>query len=364
MPTELERKQRWKRRLTIGWAVFCASTLLPTYLSFQAYAISPDFRGPLFARKMWLLYLVTYWLWTAAAPLVIWIGRRFPLGSRPRLRSWAINLIAAQVIVGGLLVIGGVVRYFLIYRPGPKPLEEMLPLWFIQSSAEYYLLYVILLLGTYAVDYFRKARERELRTAQLEASLQQAKLAALQAQLNPHFLFNALNSVSALMYRDVDAADAMLARIGELLRLTLAADGSQEVRLSEELELLERYLDIERIRFADRLAITVDVPESALGAHVPPFSLQPLVENAIRHGVAPRPRGGQVVVSARQVEDRLQLRVTDDGPGLTAGTVREGIGLRNTRDRLQQLYGNAQQLAFRSPETGGLEVMVELPWRI
>ena len=239
----------------------------------------------------------------------------------------------------------------------------MLPLWFIQSSAEFYLLYVSLLLGTYAVDYFGKYRERELRTAQLESSLQQAKLAALRAQLNPHFLFNALNSVSALMYRDVDAADAMLARIGELLRLTLAADGSQEVRLSEELELLERYLDIERIRFADRLAITVDVPESALGARVPPFSLQPLVENAIRHGVSRRPLGGQVVVSARQVADRLQLRVTDDGPGLGPEMVREGIGLRNTRDRLQQLYGNAQQLAFSKPEAGGLEVMVELPWR-
>ncbi|HZJ52948.1 MAG TPA: histidine kinase [Myxococcaceae bacterium] len=363
MPRDLDRDERWKRRLTIGGAVFCASTLLPTYLSFQAYAISPEFRGPEFARRMWLLYLLTYWLWTAAAPLVIWVGRRFPLGSPHRLRRWVINLVAAQVIVGALLLIAGVLRYHLVYLGGPKPLSEMLPRWFIQSSAEFYLLYVILLLGTYAVDYFRKLRERELRTAQLEASLQQAKLAALQAQLNPHFLFNALNSVSALMYRDVNAADAMLARIGELLRLTLAADGAQEVRLSEELELLERYLDIERIRFADRLAITVDVPESALGAHVPPFSLQPLVENAIRHGVAPRPHGGQVVVSARQVEDRLQLRVTDDGPGLGAGMVREGIGLRNTRDRLRQLYGNAQQLAFRNPEAGGLEVMVELPWR-
>ena len=363
MPKELERNGRWKRRLTIGWAVFCASTLLPTYLSFQAWVISPDFRGPLFARKMWLLYLLTFWLWTAATPLVVWVGRRFPLGSQPRLRRWAINLVAAQVIVGGLLLIGGVIRYYLVYVPGPKTLGQMLPLWFIQSSAEFYLLYVILLLGTYAVDYFGKLRERELRTAQLESRLQEAKLAALRAQLNPHFLFNALNSVSALMYRDVDAADAMLARIGELLRLTLAADGSQEVRLSEELELLERYLDIERIRFADRLAITVDVPESALGARVPPFSLQPLVENAIRHGVSRRPLGGQVVVSARQVADRLQLRVTDDGPGLGPEMVREGIGLRNTRDRLQQLYGNAQQLAFSKPEAGGLEVMVELPWR-
>jgi len=245
----------------------------------------------------------------------------------------------------------------------PRPFGQTIQRAMALAAPEFLLIYLVLLLSTFAIDYFRKYRDRELRNAQLEASLQAAKLSALQSQLNPHFLFNALNAVSALMYRDVEAADAMLARIGELLRLTLAADGSHEIRLSEELELLERYLDIERIRFAERLAITVDVPDSALEAHVPPFALQPLVENAIRHGVARRSEGGKVLVSARRVDGRLQLRVVDDGPGLPAEKVREGIGLRNTRDRLQQLYGTSQQLAFRKPDAGGLEVLMELPWR-
>src|SRR5262249_41609182 len=177
------------------------------------------------------------------------------------------------------------------------------------------------------------------------------------SQLNPHFLFNALNSVSALMHRDVDAADAMLARIGELLRLTLASDGSHEIRLHEELELLDRYLDVERIRFAERLAVTLDVPPPPPGAPLPPFSLQPLVENAIHHGVASRARGGRVTITARQVKDRLQLRVIDDGPGVGASRPpREGVGIRNTRDRLRQLYGDAQQLAFLQPQPAGFDV--------
>jgi signal transduction histidine kinase len=355
-----QSKRRYRPALLAAAALVIA-TLAAAYLSFLTWWAVPGYRGPLFP-KIGATYLVAYWLWVAAAPVVIWVGRRFPLDAPGRLRTLLEHVVALHLVVGAVLFAHGLIQYAGLQLV-PRPFAQTMTRSMALAAPEFLLIYLVLLLSTFAVDYFRKYRERELRTAQLEASLQQAKLSALQAQLNPHFLFNALNAVSALMYRDVEAADAMLARIGELLRLTLAADGSHEIRLSEELELLERYLDIERIRFADRLAITLDVPDATLEAHVPPFALQPLVENAIRHGVAKRIGGGKVRVSACRVDGRLQLRVLDDGPGLPAEKVREGIGLRNTRDRLQQLYGTSQQLAFSRPDAGGLEVLMELPWR-
>jgi len=352
---------RGHRKVLIAVVLLAVATLAALYLSFLSWWLVPSYRGPHFPKIM-MTYVVAYWVWAAMVPLVVWVGRRFPLDAPGRLRILGVHLLALHLIVGAVLFIHGLFQYAGL-QITPRPFGQTIQRSVALAAPEFLLIYLVLLLSTFAIDYFRKYRDREIRTAQLEASLQQAKLSVLQAQLNPHFLFNALNAVSALMYRDVEAADAMLARIGELLRLTLAADGSNEIRLSEELELLERYLDIERIRFAERLAITVDVPDSTLEAHVPPFALQPLVENAIRHGVAKRSQGGKVLVSARRVDGRLQLRVVDDGPGLAVEKVREGIGLRNTRDRLQQLYGASQQLAFRSPESGGLEVLMELPWR-
>ena len=359
----MERGQpkRRYRPVLIAAVLYFFATLAALYLSLLTWWLVPVYRGPSWPKIM-ATYVVAYWLWVTAVPVVVWVGRRFPFDPQRKLRSVGLHLVAMHLVVGAVLFAHALIQ-FAGLQLTPRPFGQTIQRAMALAAPEFLLIYLVLLLSTFAIDYFRKYRDRELRTAQLEASLQQAKLSALQAQLNPHFLFNALNAVSALMYRDVEAADAMLARIGELLRLTLASDGSHEIRLSEELELLERYLDIERIRFAERLAITLDVPDSTLEAHVPPFALQPLVENAIRHGVAKRAGGGQVVVSARRVDGRLQLRVVDDGPGLAAEKVREGIGLRNTRDRLQQLYGTSQQLAFRKPEAGGLEVLMELPWR-
>ena len=198
------------------------------------------------------------------------------------------HLVALHLIVGAVLVLHGLIQ-FAGLQITPRPFGQTIQRAVALAAPEFLLIYLVLLLSSFAIDYFRKYRDREIRTAQLEASLQQAKLSALQAQLNPHFLFNALNAVSALMYRDVEAADAMLARIGELLRLTLAADGSHEIRLSEELELLERYLDIERIRFADRLAITVDVPDADPGGP------RPAVRAAAAGGERHPPRRRQAV---------------------------------------------------------------------
>lgn len=359
---ERRRQVRW-RRLRGPLLVFGAATLVALELTVFNY-FSDQRQADWCFTGVLRYHLMAFWLWASMVPVVGWVARRFPLDGRPRLRNAVVHLFAAPLLVLTVILVYVTVAFHVGHLyPEPTWGEAFRHAW-VRYFPFDLAVYAFILLGWTAAEWYRRYRDRELRAAQLETSLQEAKLLALRSQLNPHFLFNALNSVSALMHRDVDAADAMLARIGELLRLTLASDGSHEVRLHEELELLEHYLDVERIRFAERLAVTVDVPSSALAAHLPPFSLQPLVENAIHHGVASRARGGRVTISARQVNDRLQLRVTDDGPGLgMSPPLREGVGLRNTRDRLRQMYGEAQQLAFRRPESGGLEVLVEVPWR-
>src|SRR5262249_30258396 len=159
-------------------------------------------------------------------------------------------------------------------------------------------------------------------------------LQALKRQLNPHFLFNTLNSISSLMYSDVQTADRMISRLSELLRSTLRDDGSQEVTLREELDVLDRYLEIEKIRFDERLRVTLRVDSEASEGLVPAFSLQPLVENALRHGIGPLESGGTLQIEARREQGRLRIRITDDGLGANGQPIREGIGLKNTRSRL------------------------------
>src|SRR5205823_9799095 len=174
-------------------------------------------------------------------------------------------------------------------------------------------------------------------------------------QLKPHFLFNTLNSISALMYSDVEAADAMLARLSDFLRLMLDREMDQEVTLQEELEFVRRYLEIEKIRFDERLTIEVDVARDIQQARVPTLALQPLVENAIHHGIAPRPRGGSIAIRARRDDGRLHISVSDDGIGVRDEHPRERIGLANTRARLQRLYGDDQQLSFTVSPGGGFQ---------
>jgi two-component system LytT family sensor kinase len=181
-------------------------------------------------------------------------------------------------------------------------------------------------------------------------------------QLNPHFLFNTLNTISSLMYTDIAAADAMMSRLSELLRLTLEKQGAQEVTLKEEMDVLQRYLDIERIRFEERLCVTMNVDPTALEGRVPNFSLQPLVETAIRHGIASRPEGGRLDISAERSNGMLEIRLRDDGPGLTEGSQREGIGVANTRARLEQLYGTEHRFEMMNAPGGGLLVTIAVPF--
>ena len=206
---------------------------------------------------------------------------------------------------------------------------------------------------------YRRFTQGELRASQLEARLAQAQLEVLKGQLHPHFLFNTLHAISTLIHRDPDAADEMLAQLSDLLRMTLATVGVQEVPLQQELEFLRRYLDIQQTRFADRLRVIVDVPADTLDVRVPNQVLQPLVENAIHHGVDARRGDGLVEIRARAEGDMLRLEVRDDGPGLktTPGAAPKpagsGIGLSNTRARLHELYGPKSALELADYPAGG-----------
>jgi sensor histidine kinase YesM len=217
---------------------------------------------------------------------------------------------------------------------------------------------------SHALSYHREAQSRELRASQLETRLVEAQLQALQRQLQPHFLFNTLNTISALMHRDVEAADAMIARLSDLLRMSLDMVGVQEVSLKDELDFLSKYLEIERTRFRDRLTVVFDVQPDTFDALVPNLLLQPLVENAIKHGVGPRPAPGTITIRSRRVGGLLELNVQDDGVGLSAARLSDfnrGIGLSNTRSRLEHLYGTLHRFEFRQPPQGGLLVLIEIP---
>jgi LytS/YehU family sensor histidine kinase len=220
------------------------------------------------------------------------------------------------------------------------------------------LTYLVIVLNLVALDYYRKYRDREYR-------LVQAQLQALKAQLQPHFLFNTLNSISTLMHEDVEAADRMVVSLGDLLRATLSEVGGQEVTLRRELEVLDLYLRIQLIRFQDRLRVNRDVDPRALDACVPNLVLQPLVENAIKHGIAPHSVDGVIDISARVEGATLVLSVRDDGPGLQqAGReTAEGVGLSNTRARLERLYGAAQGMKYGNASAGGFEVELRIPFR-
>jgi LytS/YehU family sensor histidine kinase len=225
------------------------------------------------------------------------------------------------------------------------------------------LIYWVIISVGYAFDYYRKFNERELRTAELEKRLTEARLQALQMQLNPHFLFNTLHAISSLMHRDVEAADKMLVRLSDLLRRALESTDTQEVTLREELDFLSRYAEIEQTRFGHRLRIEMNIAPDTLEALVPNLILQPLLENAIRHGVEPHAREGKIAVNVRREGDVVRLEVQDNGGGLPNGKLVEGIGLSNTRARLKQLYGAQHVFEIGNTPDGGALISATIPFR-
>lgn len=248
-----------------------------------------------------------------------------------------------------------------IFAPEPLPFTRLVFSLVTFNAIAYGMIAVVITV----LDYQDVLRARTLRAARLETQLALAQFQALRAQLHPHFLFNALNAISALIQNDAARADRMLARLSELLRLAIDTAATPEVRLIDEIEFVKRYLEIEQMRFGDRLDVSIDVAADTYDALVPNMVLQPLVENAVRHGVAPSPQPGRVDISAAREGSRLAIVVRDTGAGIPASAPNEargGIGLRTTRERLSQLYGSAQELALVNVP-GGFETRVVLPFR-
>jgi len=224
-------------------------------------------------------------------------------------------------------------------------------------------IYWVIVSIAHALTYYRRSEERARRALELESRLAEAKMQALRMQLHPHFLFNALNAISTLVHKDPQAADEMIGNLSELLRATLDRT-EQVIPLREELALLDHYLQIQQTRFGDRLQVKKEIDAAALEVEVPTFILQPLVENAIRHGIEPQSAPGLVTISARSTNEMLTLTVRDNGPGMKmSAEAPQGIGLSNTRARLVELYGSAARLVFNSSSEGGCSVELEIPRR-
>jgi two-component sensor histidine kinase len=228
-------------------------------------------------------------------------------------------------------------------------------------------IYWAIVFVTWVFGYYQQLSERERRTLELESRLMQANLQTLKAQLQPHFLFNALNAIASLVRRKPDAAEDMIGSLSDFLRMTLDSAQQHEVPLRREIEFLDLYLEIQQTRFGERLRILKEIAPTALDVAVPALILQPLVENSIRHGIEPRETGGTILIRALRHENSLRLEVRDDGEGLKGGQLiafREGVGLSNTKSRLQELYGEAHRFQITPNAEGGLTVAVELPWRV
>ena len=333
--------------------VFVVATFTALYFAAQAH-LHPYLKAPLGSAL--IVNFTYYWLWALATPVVILAAKRFRFESGAWVRSIAAHIVVSLALTAVQLVLAEAVLELLGKRE--MPFWSQVRFSFFTNFQSAVPTYWLILFAYLAFDYYAKFRDREVRSAQLAAQLSQAQLQALKMQLKPHFLFNTLNSISSLMYTDVQAADEMLVKLSEFLRLTVDRELEQEVPLGQELEFVRRYLEIEKVRFEDRLQISFDIEQQAEDARVPALVLQPLIENAIHHGIGSRPGGGSIAVTANREEDRLHIRVADDGVG--ASETHERIGLANTRARVEQFFG---RLTFASSPAGGAVVDIVLPFR-
>lgn len=309
-----------------------------------------------------------YWtVWALLTPALLAVIRRFPFDQKPR-RDVALHL-AAMTVLGLVQVAGADGLEFLLvtlFRPVPperhaqwlRAMEAGIPgLWFTFAYKYWAVVGIVL-----AVQYYRRWQEREVANAQLAAGLAQARLATLRAQLQPHFLFNALHTVGMLSVTEPREATRVVTRLSELLRRTIDLPEDHLSRLDQELDFTDRYLEIEKARFTDRLHVELTAPDELLAARVPALVLQPLVENAVRHGIGARVEGGTVRVNARKEHDRLILEVSDDGPGFQGSWENStGVGLRNLRERLERLYGDQASMELpRSGQRGPARIILPL----
>jgi len=350
--------------------------LLGVICSVQMYA----FQGPDANRTLaeLLVYTVPTWgPWALATPGIVWLGRRFALERETWYRSLPVHLLAGLAATAAHL--GFFAFWTLQAAPSPPNVAWTdFTIGLLGSEWVFVNLFVfgLILGGQQAVRYARQARDRTLEASRLEAQLQEARFKALKMQLHPHFLFNTINAISTLVLKkDTERATAMLDRLSTFLRMALEERDAQTVPFARELAFADAYLSIERVRFSDRLSVVTQVDDDVRSAEVPHLILQPLVENAVRHGIAPLDKPGTLRIEATRIGRRLRLVVEDDGVGLSdhtgtkAGTNGRsdapsndaGLGLAMTRDRLQAAYGPNHSFRVMPRDEGGVRVVVDLP---
>ena len=360
-PPKSKPQMKWMKWATISlcWTALALVFTGQTYVNQASSTDTIHWKTPLVTELCWA------YSWNLVTPLILQLLNRFPLQRGKLSRSIGIQVFAAPFFFIASSAIS-VIAYRLILGPypGSRSLFDSFRSVVIHGFAFGLLIYWLIICISQAINYYRGYRDRELLASNLETRLVEAQLDALRMQLHPHFLFNTLNSVSVLMRRDIDAADRMLLQLSSLLRGALARNAAHEIKLRQELEILEQYLEIEQIRFQDRLTVRTHVDPSALDALVPQLFFQPLVENAIRHGIADREIGGVIDIRAERQNGMLHLQVRDNGPGLNIsnGNFIEGVGLSNTRSRLEYLYGSGGRFEVCNAEEGGLIVAAAFPF--
>jgi two-component sensor histidine kinase len=342
-----------RRRLGLWLAVLAAWTFLVIVVAASSSLTFALTYQPPRWRYTLTMAATEWYVWAAFTPLVAWLSRRFEI-SRGQWRRVLILAATGAVLAFLKVTLTRVLR-------GPIGGE---PYFQITNLVGQYLIFWGLVIVAHAWRYHRRAEQRDLKTSQLEAVLAQTRLQMLTMQLQPHFLFNTLNTIAELVHREPAAAERMITGLSHLLRETLQAGGVERVPLEQELRLLDRYIEIQRARFGDRLQVTSSIADAARPAVVPGLLLQPLVENSIKHGIGARAAAGHIEIAAAREGDRLMIEIRDDGRGLRDGEVVEGVGLGNCRARLSALFGSDVALTIANRPHGGTVVRLTMPFQV
>ena len=352
------------RRLVRYGLIWGIWTLVALFFSTQIYMMNYAEKQPIRYAEGFLTQAAACYLWALATPLVLWLAHRYRIDRGNWRRRLGQHLFFSLVLVVILLAAHFVIYMWLIGRTTHiTPFRVFNYLYY--NLDRWWLVYWFILLLSHAMNYYHSFRKGELKASQLQTQLVESQLEALKMQVQPHFLFNTLHSISALLSKDTEGARKMITRLGDFLRLTLENGGSQEVTLRQEIEFLNGYLEIERIRFKDRLTTDIQVDSEVLDVRVPNLILQPIVENAMRHAVS-NSKSGRVEVVAAPVNGVVRIEVRDNGPGIKGDRTLEarrgkGLGLANTRARLLGLYGTEARFDLANAPAGGLVVTLEIP---
>jgi two-component system, LytTR family, sensor kinase len=349
-----------ERQVGFTLVLFGVATVIALLYSVERYFYSRVVGSPVSLTQLVPAELIFTYTWALLTPLVMAGARRFPVWGDVRVRNWAIQISAMVAFVLVHLALFSLATVLLDSRMTlaslPSLFSQSALTWTVLDS----LVFCAIVVVHHAVVYYRVSKDRALRASQLETRLAQAQLQMLRMQLQPHFLFNTLHSISALMHKDVRRADSMVAALSDLLRMSLQNIGAQEVALQSELDFLQRYVEIMSLRFGDRLHVSLDIDPETRDARVPNLFLQPLVENSFRHGFGDL-GAGSIAISVRREGDMLRCDVIDDGRGLRAGH-KEGVGLATTRQRLSHLYGDRQVFSIRGAPGEGVHVTMAIPF--